>query len=383
MDFGYSDEQQLLLESIDDFFEQNPQFNEQYIRECETAHLPLTEYNQAFLDAGFGSMGIPEQYGGTEVDMQTICAMAMHVNKHGFPANVGNVLQIGDILAFGSEEQKADIMDCFLNNKKGFSLALSEPQAGSDSNAITTSYERKDGKIVINGHKAFTTDGDRAKYILVMARDFSIDEKPYKSMSCFLVPTDAPGVTFEPLHKLGELRSSCCETYFENVVIDENAMVGPEHQGFLVVMKNFELERLVIAAECVGRAECAYGDALVYATQREQFGKKIGQFQLVEEMLVNMRIKIDNMRNSVLKTAWEYDNKQSIKVSAALSKLYCARSSQEVIDDAMQILGGIGYMDDHRVTRLWRAARMYRIAGGTDQIMIYVAGKDIQKEVTR
>lgn len=383
MDFGMSDEQALLLDSVDEFFAQNEQFNEEYIRGCESRHEPLTEYNQAFLDAGFGTLGIPEEYGGTMVDMQTMCMVAEKVNTHGYPANVGQTLQIGDILEYGTEEQKAEIMRCFLNNENGFSLALSEPQAGSDSNGIATSYVRRDGKVYINGHKTFITNGDRSKYILVMTRDFSIDAKPSHSMTCWLVPTDAPGIKFEPLTKVGELRHSCVEIYFDEVEVDESAMVGPEHSGFLVVMKNFELERLVIAAECLGRAECAYNDALKYATQREQFGKTIGSFQLVQEMLVDMRVKVDNMRNSVYRTAWEYDNGKPIKVSAALTKYYCAQASFEVCDTAMQVFGGLGYIEDLRVSRLWRNARMYRIAGGTDQIMVHVAGRDLQRQVTK
>ena len=381
MDFDISDEQSLLLDSIDDFFQQNPQFNEQYIRSCESQHVPMTEFKQAYLDAGFGTLGIPEQYGGTPVDVRTLCMVAERVEGHGFPSGMGQVLQVDDILTFGTEEQKKETMNLLLANKKAFSLGFSEPQSGSDSNAIATSYERKNGKIVINGHKTFNTDGARAKYMLCMCRDFSIDEKASRSITCFMVPLDAPGVTIEPLNKLGQRTFSLDEVYFDNVEVPESAMVGEEYKGFYVVMKNFELERLIIAAGSLGMATCAYNDALQYATQREQFGQPIGNFQLIQEMLVKMRISVDNMRNSVYHTAWEFDSDKSINVSAALTKFYCAQTAFEVCDMAMQVMGGIGYSDDSRVSRLWRDSRQNRIAGGTDQIMIHVAGRALQKEV--
>ena len=169
--------------------------------------------------------------------------------------------------------------------------------------------------------------------------------------------------------------------YLEDVVVDESDMVGNEHEGFMVVMKNFDVERLVLAADSLGMAVCAYNDALLHATQREQFGQPIGQFQMIQEMLVNMRIKIDNMRNSIYRTAWEKDNGESLRVSSPLTKLYCAQAAFEVCDDAMQIIGGLGYTEESRVSRLWRDARMHRIGGGTDQIMVYILGRQLLKSV--
>jgi alkylation response protein AidB-like acyl-CoA dehydrogenase len=384
MDFKKTDEQQLLLESIDEFFGQNPQFNEQYIKDCEEKQQPMSEFRKAFIEAGFGLLGIPEEFGGVPVDTQTMVMVAERVYEYGFPSGLGTLLQIDDILAFGTPEQQKEIMECLLGgNYMAFSLGLSEPQAGSDSSSIATKFERRDGKVIINGHKTFTTDGDRVKYMLCIARDFSSDQPPHKAMTCWLVPMDTPGITVENWHKVGHRTRSLCEVYLDNVELDDTARVGKEGEGFLVVMKNFEVERLVIAADSLGMASCCYNDALKYVTEREQFGKKIGEFQLIQELLVEMRIKIDNMRNSIYKTAWEKDNGQSLKISSSLTKYYCARAGFEVCDAAMQIMGGIGYTDEARISRLWRDARMHRIGGGTDQIMIHIAGRALQKEINR
>lgn len=381
MDFRKTEEQELLLESIDEFFARG-QFTEAYIKECEELQKPMTEYRLAAIEAGFGLLGIPEQFGGVEVDTQTLVMVGEKIYSYGYPSGLGALLQVDDMLAFGSPDQQQAVVDCLMQGDfMGFCLGLSEPQAGSDSNAITATYTRSGGKVYIDGHKTFTTDADRAKYMLCMTRDFTTGLPANKSMTTWLVPMDAPGVRIKPLHKVGHRTRSLSEVYLDHVEVEEKDMVGKEGSGFLNVMKNFEVERLVIAADSLGIATCCYQDALLYAAQREQFGQKIGSFQLIQEKLVDMKIKIENMRNYIYKTAWEKDNGIPIKISAALCKLYCAQAGFEVADDAMQILGGLGYTEDHRVARLWRDARMHRIGGGTDQIMVHIAGRALLKQV--
>lgn len=384
MDFRKTEEQELLLESIDEFFARG-EFDETYIQKCEAEQKPLTEYKLAALEAGFGLLGIPEEFGGVEVDTQTLVMVAEKIYSYGYPSGFGALLQVDDMLNFGTPEQQEKVMDCLkAGDAMGFCLGLSEPQAGSDNSSIATSYVRKDGKVIINGHKTFCTDADRAKYMLCMARDFTDpNPNPKKTMTTWLVPMDKPGITIKPMHKVGHRTRSMCEVYLDNVEIEESDMIGEEHNGFMTVMKNFEVERLVIAADSLGIANCCYNDALHYATQRVQFGQTIGSFQQIQQMLVDMRIKIENMRNFLYKVAWEKDNGMPINISAALCKRYCAQAGFEVADDAMQILGGIGYTEDHRVARLWRDARMHRIGGGTDQIMVHIAGRALQKEITK
>lgn len=383
MDFRKTEEQELLMDSIDQFFARG-EFDENYIKECEEQQKPMTEYRLAAIDAGFGLLALPEEFGGVEIDTQTLVMVGEKIYSHGYPSGLGALLQVDDMLEFGTPEQQKKVVDCLMQgDAMGFCLGLSEPQAGSDSNAITTTFTRSNGKVYIDGHKTFTTDADRAKYMLCMTRDFTTGRPANKSMTTWLVPMDAPGVTVKPLHKVGHRTRSLCEVYLDHVEIEETDIVGKEGEGFMNIMKNFEVERLVIAADSLGIATCCYNDALQYAAQREQFGQPIGKFQLIQEKLVSMRIKIENMRNFIYKTAWEKDNGIPINTSAALCKLYCAQAGFEVADDAMQILGGIGYTEDHRVSRLWRDARMHRIGGGTDQIMVHVAGRALLRNEGR
>ncbi len=231
----------------------------------------------------------------------------------------------------------------------------------------------------INGNKTFNTSADRAPYMLCVCRS-GVNKSPYKDFSMYLFPMDRPGVAIEKLDKIGNNMCGTYEVHLDDVECEESDLVGEECKGFYQLMKNFEVERLTICAANVGMARCAYDEALRYAAQRMQFGKIIGSFQLVQEKLVGMRIKIENMQNLLYKTAWKKDNGESIMIDSSLVKRYTGQAAFEVIDDAMQIMGGIGYTHDCRISRLWRDQRVYRIMAGTEEIMVHTAGRALIKE---
>jgi len=154
-------------------------------------------------------------------------------------------------------------------------------------------------------------------------------------------------------------------------------LVGQEGNGFLQLMKNFELERLVICAGVLGQAQAAYEDAARHAATRKQFGQKIGDFQLIQLKLVNMAVKLENLRNLVYKSAWMVDNGVPLKTMAAITKLYAGQAGFEIADDALQIHGGLGMTEDCRISRIWRDMRVNRIGAGTDEVMVYIVGRQI------
>lgn len=381
MDFKKTEEQELLLESLRELIAR--ECPEEYVKECDEKHEYPERFLKALVDNGFGLLGIPEEYGGTPVDTLTLIMVGEDIARLGAPGYVfGNVLQVDDMLTFGSEEQKKITMEYAKQGKTAFCLGISEPQAGSDNNAIATTYTRKNGKVYINGRKTFITGAMTSPYMLCVARNPETAD-PKKAFTMWWVPMNSPGIQVEPLNKIGWWMTNTCEVTLDNVEIEEKDMVGEEGRGFIQLMKNFEIERLLMGAICLGQAECAFEDAARYANQRVQFGVPIGSFQLIQEKLTYMAIKIENMRNMVYKCAWEKDNGISVQISSALAKLYCAQASFEVIDDAMQIMGGIGYTTDHRISRLWRDNRVNRIGGGTDQIMIHIAGRGILKQYAK
>ncbi|SHN88289.1 acyl-CoA dehydrogenase [Desulfitobacterium chlororespirans] len=379
MDFKKTEEQELLLESLRELLTR--EMPESYLKECDEQHQYPTKLAKALVDNGFSLLGIPEEYGGTPADILTQILVIEEIAKAGGPFYLfTTAMQIDDMLTFGNEEQIRLTMEhAIKTGDAAFCLGITEPQAGSDDNAMLASATRKNGKVYLNGHKTFISGADRAPYILFFTRDVNAPN-PHKAVSSWWVPMDAPGITIEPIHKVGTWVNSACDVYFNDVEVEEKDLVGKEGEGFMNLMKNFEIERLALMAGCLGWAECAFEDAARYANQRVQFGKPIGTYQLTQEKITNMYVKIENMRNMIYKSCWEKDNKISVQISSAMAKYYCAKACNEVIDDAVQIFGGIGYTSDHRVSRLWRDARVKRIGGGTDEIMIHILGRAILKQ---
>lgn len=379
MDFALTEEQELLLASIRDLISQ--EFPEEYFKKCDQTGTYPREFMKAMAENGISLLGVPEEFGGVPANYVTQMLALMEVARCGAPAFLlTNGQGIHSMLRFGSKEQlRKTAENTMETGDPAFALALTEPGAGSDSNSATTSYERKNGKVYINGQKTFITGAAEYPYMLVMARNPSAAD-PKKAFTLWWVDAKARGVKINPLKKVGWHMFSTCEIYLDNVEVDEADIVGKEGEGFLNVMYNFEMERLVNAARSTGFAWCAFEDAAKYANQRVQFGKPIAQFQMIQEKIALMAVKVENMRNLILKNAWMADQGQSLRSSAALAKLYCARTAMEVIDDAMQVMGGLGYTDDARVSRFWRDVRCERIGGGTDEIMIYVAGRQILKD---
>lgn len=381
MDFKLTEEQELLLESLREVMSRD--CTEEYMKECNEKGQNPTRFMDALVESGFNMLGVPEEHGGTPIDTMTMMLVGEEITKNGGPHFAfGQALSIADMLEFGSEEQIADTMNAVKAGKVAFVLGFTEPQAGSDSSAITTTYTRKNGKVYISGHKTFMSNALTAPYMLCLAIDADAvcEGKQRNPMTMWWVPMNAKGIQVEQLHKIGWHMMDTCEVYLDNVEIEEKDMVGVEGNGFMQVLINFEVERLLMAASVCGMAECAFEDAARYANQRVQFGKPIGSFQLIQEKITYMKLKIENMKNMVYKCAWEIDNGMSVQISSALAKLYCAQAANEVIDDALQIMGGIGYTTDTRISRLWLDARVFRIGGGTDEVMIHAAGRAILKE---
>lgn len=378
MDFRKTEEQELLLESLDELMSR--ECSEEYIRRCDEEGRPPVEFYKALVDNGFGLLGCPESVGGTPVDNLTLMLVKEEICRRGGPIHsLTSIFHVDMMKEYGTREQLDKCMAEINEGRMPFCSGFSEPQAGSDSHAIQTSYiRREDGKFVINGHKTFISMAGLCPYMSCLTRDFTADGERF---TMFFVPMDSPGITVAPLKKIGWHMNPTYEVYLENVVVGEEDIIGKEGEAFKQLMKNYEMERLMMAVAVLGMAECAYEDAARYANERVQFGRPIGTRQLIQEKIVSMKIKIMNMKNLCYECAWKKDNGISIRNDSALCKLYCAQAGNEVIDDALQIMGGLGYTEDCRISRLWRDARNYRIGGGTDEIMIHIAGRGLLKEV--
>ena len=386
MDFRLTEEQELLLESVDQFIAQAKEagFDEEYFRACDHDMRYPIEYYKMLNESGLGLLAVPEEHGGAGVDTVTMMLACLRFEGQGYPSGISSALSMADMLEFGSPEQIAFVSANIATGTGGFSLGITEPGAGSDNNAMTTTAViNGDGTVTINGSKSFISNGDTAEYLLVVARDAE-PVSPQAWASMWFVPAKAPGVTMSAMHKIGwKDKGNMCEVNLNNVVVPETALVCKKGYGFIQLMQNFEVERLVMAAMALGNAIQAQEFAGAYCSERVAFGKPIGSFQLIQEMLVENEIMIMNMRNLILETAWKKDNGISIRMETNLVKYYCARSACQVVDNCLQIMGGIGYIDDCIISKLYRDVRAGRLGGGTDQIMIHVAGRLLVKKYAR
>lgn len=374
MDFRLTDEQELLIAGIRELMARENW--DSYFEECDDKHEYPERFVKELADLGIDSLLLPEEHGGFDAGAVTVAAAWAELGRLGAPTYVLYQLTgFQTILKYGTEEQIEKIMALHGTGKQMWNSAITEPGAGSDVGSLQTTYTRKDGKVYLNGHKCFITSGAGVPYLVVMSKN-----SENGAFTEWFVDMKKPGIKVEKLPKLGLKMDSCCEIYFDNVELEEKDMFGQEGNGFDRVKEEFDFERFLVGCTNYGTALCAFEDAAKYANQREQFGQKIGRYQLIQEKFAHMAMKLMNMKNMLYETAWKYDNGQPISAEAAMCKYYCAHAAFEVVDDAMQVLGGYGIAGDHRISRFWRDLRVDRVSGGTDEMQILTAGRLVLKK---
>ena len=343
------------------------------------------EVAKAWVDDGWGMYGLPEEYGGQPVDHQTMAMIIEELNHCGGNIPMApNLLIMFDMVEFGSPEQIQYAIDYYKENGyPPYCLAISEPEAGSANQWMTTTATKAaDGKIHINGTKTWVTSGENSDGFIVVCKDEDPSAEN-KEMSMYLVPANAKGVTIEPLNKIGMQIMPFSKIIFDDVVVDESALLGIKGKGFLQLMKNFEWERCVLLAELLGEAQAAMDDACAWVNERQQFGKGIKTFQLVQEHIVEMQIALTNTRNFLYRTCWKMDNGIPVNNDAAMLKRYGAPALTDVCSRALQLMGGLGFTDETRVSRLMLDCRGFQIGGGTVEIMVHISGRGILKEYAK
>jgi acyl-CoA dehydrogenase len=282
-------------------------------------------------------------------------------------------------LRFGTEAQKRDYLVPSCEGKRRGAFAITEPGAGSDPRLVQTRADRRGGKYYLSGEKWFVTTGDYADYLIVHAH---VDGDPGKP-TLFLVDKDRPGVRIKRIPKfMHTYVFEHPEFVFENVELDEEKVLGEVGQGFELTKHWFVEARLQIAANCLGAAIRAAETANRYASERVQFGRPIRDFQAIEFMLADMAVEIMATMSLVYRVAWEIDrgsDRKLIHARASAIKLQASEMAGRVIDKALQILGGRGYMRENPVERLYRDIRVDRIWEGTSEIQRAIIGGQIKK----
>ena len=375
MDFSLSEDQQLMVDGFTELMRSRPW--EKYFQECDETSTYPEEWTSAICELGFDQILLPEENGGLGADWRTLTAAYEALGREGGPTYVLYQLPCWDtVLREGTEEQKEKILSFVGSGKQMLNYAMTEPSAGSSWDDMRTTYTRRDGKVYLNGHKTFITSSKYAPYLVVMARD--ADNMDVYSE--WFVDMSLPGITKEPLHKLGLRMDSCCDVYFDNVELREEDLFGTEGNGFRRGVADFDLERFLVALTNYGQAYCAFEDAAKYANQRIQGGQAIARHQLIQLKFADMKVKLTNMRNMLYEIAWKHDTDQLGRGDCSMAKYYCAHAAFEVVDDALQVLAGVGSTGEHRVQRMYRDLRVDRVSGGTDEMMILTAGRAALKD---
>ncbi|MDO9197453.1 acyl-CoA dehydrogenase family protein [Rhodoferax sp.] len=334
---------------------------------------------------GLFGMSIPEAYGGMGLTMEEEVLAGFEIS-HTSPAfrslfATNNGIGAQGIVIDGTEAQKQHYLPKIATGEIIGSFALTEPDSGSDAASLRTSAVKDGDSYVINGTKRYITNAPEAGIFTVMART-SAQIKGADGISAFIVEKGTPGLSLGAIDKkMGQKGAHTCDVIFEDVRIPAaNLIGGVEGVGFKTAMKVLDKGRLNIAAASVGAAERMLADALRYARERKQFGKAIGEFQLIQAMLADSHTEIYAARCMVLDAARKRDEGRNVGTEAACAKLFASEMCGRVADRAVQIFGGAGYLAEYGIERFYRDVRLFRIYEGTSQIQQLVIARNLLRD---
>ncbi|MFE2824139.1 acyl-CoA dehydrogenase family protein [Streptomyces sp. NPDC059271] len=329
-------------------------------------------------DVGFLGLTVDEEYGGSGGDHLAYCLVTEELGRGD--SSVRGIVSVSlglvakTIAYWGNEEQKQRWLPGLTSGEYVGCFGLTEPGTGSDAGQLSTRAVRDGDDYVVNGSKMFITNGTWADVVLLFAR--STDASGHKGVSAFLVPTDTPGLNRRTIHgKLGLRGQATAELTFEDVRVPASAMLAPEGKGFAVAMSALAKGRMSVAAGCVGIAQAALDAAVTYATEREQFGKTIAHHQLVQELLSDIAVDVDAARLLTWRVADLIDRGQPFATESSKAKLFASEAAVRAANNALQVFGGYGYIDEYPAGKLLRDARVMTLYEGTSQIQKLVIGR--------
>ena len=376
---------ELLKMSLDRFIRERLMPAEDIVEESDEVPSDIVDDMR---ELGLFGLSIPEEYGGIGLSMSQECevAYALGHTALAFRSVVGTNIGIGSqgILMDGTEEQKAKYLPAIASGELIVSFALTEPEAGSDAASLKARAVPDGGDYLLSGTKRFITNAPRAGAFTLMART---GESGAKGITAFLVPAGLPGLSLgKPDRKMGQRGTKTCDVHLDEVRVPAaNIIGGVPGKGFKTAMKVLDRGRLHISALACGMASRIQHESVAYAQQRKQFGKRIGEFQLVQAMLADSQAELLAAWSLVQACARRYDGKPAgasdseISMQASCAKMYATEMVGRVADRGVQIHGGAGYINEYKVERFYRDVRLLRLYEGTTQIQQLVIGKHLMR----
>ena len=380
MNFGLSDEQQLLVDTVRSFVE-----NEIYPHEAEverSGEVPRElgdEIKQKCMDMGFYASNIPQEFGGGGLNNLEFALLERELGR----GSMGLTVYFGrpsGILIACSEEQREQYLTPVVRGEKFDALAMSEPNAGSDVRGMQCQARPDGDDWIVNGTKHFISHADIADFCIVFIATGTeeTDKGPKKKITCFLVDRGTPGFEIRPGYQSVSHRGyHNCILSFQDCRLPNSKILGELHRGFDIANEWLYATRITVATMSVGRARRAFDLALEHAATRKQFGKQIGKFQGVSFKLADMITEIDAADWLTLSAAWRLDQNLPANREIASAKVFATEMLARVTDEAIQIFGGMGLMNDLPLERLWRDSRVERIWDGTSEIQRHIISREL------
>ena len=370
MEFELNKTQLDIQKAVRDFVK--GEFSNELAMELEEKHeFPAKIWKKA-CDLGLIGVHFPEEYSGQGMGSMEDILVVEELCRGD--STIGSAVALSSfaseiILHWGTDEMKAKYLPAVAEGQMLSAGAFTEPDHGSDITSLDTTAVKDGDEWVVNGAKTFITNGGLAGFYCVMCQTDAEVKPSYRGISLILVEGDRPGVsTMDVGRKMGIRAMKTAEVVFKDVRVPLSNLIGEENKGFYHVLHFFDESRIQVAAQALGTAQGAYDRALAYVKKREQFGKKIAQFQATQHKLADMATKIELARLITYKAAWNFDQGRIDPKLTSMAKMYAARTAVEVADEAIQLLGGYGYMTEYEVERFYRDAKITEIYEGTKEI---------------
>jgi alkylation response protein AidB-like acyl-CoA dehydrogenase len=379
LDFGLTDEQQLIRETAREFCDREivP-----FAREWDRSERMDPGIVGKLAEVGFLGCALPEEHGGMGLDTVSYCLVMEELGRADSSVrgivSVNNGLAGKTIARWGTDEQRSEWLPQMCSGEALGCYALTEPGSGSDPASLVTRAERDGDSWVLNGSKIFITLGSWAGVALVFAR--SGGDGP-RGISCFLVPTGSPGFSARKIDgKLGLRAQDTAELFLDGVRVPDPARLGAEGAGFKVAMSALDNGRISLAAGSVGIAQGCLDACVAYSSERRQFGKPIGAFQLVQELIADIAVETEAARMMAWRAAYLADMGQPYTLAASQAKYYASEVAVRAANAAVQVHGGYGYVDEFPVAKYLRDARVSTLYEGTSQIQKLLIGRALTGE---
>ncbi|HEV7207542.1 MAG TPA: acyl-CoA dehydrogenase family protein [Mycobacteriales bacterium] len=376
LDPELTDEQRLLARSVRDLFEDK--YDRDYVRDCDRERRPPVEAFTELGQLGYLGINIAKEFGGGGGGAIDLAVLLEELGRGFLDLSFWAFRNLGHgahgIGVHGTPEQRQRLLPALARGEISVCFALTEPDSGSDAAAISTAAVPSGDSYRVTGEKIFCSGFKVSDFVLTATRTGHGGRK-HEGITLLLIPTDAPGLTWRPLETLGHWPLGTALVHFEDVEVSAGNRLGPQDEGWPILMDVLEYERLCLSAARTGAAQAALRDALAYAKQRHQFGQPIGKFQAISHKLAEMQVLVDISRMLVYRFAGRLDAGTNTVRDAATLKLFVSEAYKSVADMGMQILGGYGYTMEYDLQRHLRESRLGTIGAGTSEIQRNIIAK--------